>query len=50
MLIPVAGFILILFVYLEGIHQLLPLLPVGKVDVQQLKQMISDAISATLAM
>lgn len=38
MLIPVAGVALILIVYVEGIHQLLLLLPVGKVNLQELKE------------
>jgi hypothetical protein len=50
MLIPVAGIALILFVYLEGIHQLLPLLPVGKVNLQELKQAITDSFSLMTTM
>ena len=36
LLIPLAGIILILFVYFEGVHQLLLNLPMKKVSVQEL--------------
>ena len=39
LLIPVAGVILIVFVYLEGGHRLLGLLPVEKVNLEELRQM-----------
>ena len=41
MLIPAAGIALILFVYLEGIHQLLPHLPVERVSLKDMKEMSS---------
>ena len=36
LLIPLAGIILILFVYFEGVHQLLLNLPMKKVSLQEL--------------
>ena len=40
-LIPVAGVALILLVYIEGIHQLLGVLPIPKLDLQEIKEMIT---------
>ena len=40
MMIPAAGVVLILIVYVEGFHQLLPLLPVDKVNLQELKDIL----------
>ena len=40
-LIPVAGVALILFVNIEGIHRLLGVLPIPKLDLQELKDMIT---------
>ena len=40
-LIPVAGVALILLVYVEGIHQLLGHLPIPKLDLKELKDMIT---------
>ena len=45
MLVPVAGFALIFVVYVEGIHQLLYLLPVGKVSLDELREMIVTGAS-----
>ena len=39
-LIPVAGVALILIVYVEGVHQLLDVLPIPKLDLQELKNLI----------
>ena len=38
MLIPVIGIALILFMYLEGSHQLLINLPITKINLQDLKK------------
>ena len=38
LLIPAAGVILILLIYLEGGHQLLYRLPIEKIDLEELKQ------------
>ena len=46
--IPAAGVTLILFLYLEGIHQLLWLLPIPKVDLAQLKEMARTYITMIL--
>ena len=40
-LIPVAGMFLILFVYIEGFHQLLGHLPIEKVNLKELKDMVA---------
>ena len=45
MLVPVAGFALIFVAYVEGIHQILYLLPVGKVNLEELKEMIAVGAS-----
>ena len=45
MLVPVAGFALIFVVYVEGVHQLLYLLPVGKVSLDELREMIVTGAS-----
>ena len=37
LLIPAAGIALILLAYLEGIHQLLGMLPIPKINLQELK-------------
>ena len=42
LLIPVAGLFLILLVYIEGFHQLLGILPVGKLNLQQLGEAVSS--------
>ena len=44
MLIPVAGIALILIVYIEGIHQLLGYLPVGKINLEELKDMVTNYV------
>ena len=41
MLVPVAGFALILVVYLEGVHQLLYLLPFEKIRLEELKETVA---------
>lgn len=41
MLVPVAGVFLILLVYVEGAHQLVCNLPIPKIDLEELKEMIS---------
>ncbi|MBR6221029.1 MAG: hypothetical protein IKQ80_10725 [Clostridia bacterium] len=46
MLVPVAGFALIFVAYVEGVHQILYLLPFGKVNLDELKDMI--AVSASM--
>ena len=40
MLVPVAGFALIFVAYVEGIHQILYLLPVEKVTLDELREML----------
>ena len=45
MLVPVTGFALIFVAYVEGIHQILYLLPVGKVSLDELKEMIVAGVS-----
>lgn len=40
-LIPVAGMFLILFVYIEGFHQLLGHLPIEKVNLKEFKDMVA---------
>ncbi len=44
-LIPVAGIFLILFVYIESFHQLLGHLPIEKVDLQEIKNMVTFYIA-----
>ena len=45
MLVPVAGFALIFVAYVEGIHQLLYLLPFEKVNLDELREMITVGAS-----
>ena len=45
MLVPVAGFALIFVAYVEGVHQILYLLPFGKVNPDELKDMIAVGAS-----
>ena len=45
MLVPVAGFALIFVAYVEGVHQILYLLPVGKVNLDELREMIAVGAS-----
>ena len=45
MLVPVAGFALIFIAYVEGIHQLLYLLPFGKVNLHELREMVAVGAS-----
>lgn len=45
MLVPVAGYVLIIVVYVEGIHQLLYLLPFEKVSLEELRDMIAVGAS-----
>ena len=40
MLVPAAGFILIFVAYVEGVHQILYLLPFEKVTLDELRQML----------
>ena len=45
MLVPVAGFALIFVAYVEGVHQILYLLPIGKVSLDELREMIAIGAS-----
>ena len=45
MLVPVAGFALIFVAYVEGVHQILYLLPVGKVSLDELREMVAVGAS-----
>ena len=45
MLVPVAGCALIFVAYVEGVHQILYLLPVGKVSLDELREMIAIGAS-----
>ena len=45
MLVPVAGFALIFVAYVEGIHQILYLLPVRKMSLDELKEMLTIGAS-----
>ena len=47
-LIPVAGVFLILFVYIEGFHQLLGHLPIEKVNLKEFKDMVAFYIGMLL--
>ena len=46
MLVPVAGFALIFVAYVEGIHQILYLLPFDKLSLDELREIV--AISASM--
>lgn len=48
MLVPVVGVFLILLVYVEGAHQLVCNLPIPKIDLEELKEMISTYGSTLL--
>lgn len=41
MLVPVAGFALIFVAYVEGVHQILYLLPVDKISLDELREMVA---------
>ena len=45
MLVPVAGCALIFVAYVEGVHQILYLLPVGKVNLDELREMVAVGAS-----
>ena len=45
MLVPAAGFVMIFVAYVEGVHQILYLLPVGKVSLDELREMIAVGAS-----
>ena len=45
MLVPVAGCALIFVAYVEGVHQMLYLLPVGKVSLDELREMVAVGAS-----
>lgn len=45
MLVPVAGYVLIIVAYVEGIHQLLYLLPFERVSLEELRDMIAVGAS-----
>lgn len=49
MLIPVAGIALILIVYLEGIHRLLGILPIQKLNIQELRDALEYSLTVFLS-